>query len=228
MATYEDLQTARGSLIRKALGGIILVAPMDAEVPDTLFDDADGTFVDFKALGYTNLGWLSKSDGITFPREVEQADVESFGAQEPTRTDITKDITSATFRCQETNRQVLELFHNVDLSDTKPDANGEISFDQPAQPETTYRRFIYIAKDGNGPNAKYIAKVMPRATVSEYTEQTWSNESELSYGLTVKATQDEVENFALRHIFGGPGFEKLYENMGFTDAPVEDPETPTP
>lgn len=222
MVNYDDLRTERGSLIRKVLGGIILVAPMDAEVPTSLFDGPNGEFTDLASLGYVNLGWLSKSDGITFPREVEQADVESFGAQEPTRTDITRDVTSATFRCQETNKQVLELFHNLDLSETTPDANGELSFDQPTSPETVYRRFIYIGKDGDGDNAKYIAKIMPRATVSEYTEQTWSNESELSYGLTVKATQgeNEGERFALRHVFGGPGFADLYENMGFTQGSV--------
>lgn len=220
MATFEELSNQKASLIRKALGGIILVAPMSVSVPDKLFQ-TNGDFVDFAAEGWTNLGWLSKSDGITFPREVEVADVESFGSQEPTRSDITRDVTSSTFRCQETNKQVLEIFHNLDLDGVTPDENNELAFNQPATPETTYRRFLYIAKDGNGDNAKYIAKLMPRATVSEYTEQTWSNESELSYGLTVKATQDEDAKFALRHIFGGPGFADLWDRMGFTE-----PETP--
>lgn len=225
MVDYKSLENNRGSLIRKVLGGIILVAPMDVEVPTTLFDGPNGEFTDLVELGYSNLGWLSKSEGITFPREVELADIESFGSQEPTRSDISSDVTSATFTCQETNKQVLEMFHNVDLDDVMPDPEtGELSFDQPAQPETVYRRIIYIGKDGNDQNAKYIAKIMPRATVSEFTEQTWSNESELSYGLTVKATQDEDANFALRHIFGGPGFADLYENMGFTEATQE----PTP
>lgn len=214
MATFEELRDAKGSLIRKALGGFIVVAPMDVEVPDK-FVTADGGLVDLKTLGYERLGWLTKGDGINFSRDVEQQETESFGALEPTRIDFTKDVTSAAFRCQETNKQVLEMYYNLDLDGVKADENFEFSFENEAQPATVYRRMIYIAKDGNGDDAKYIIKTMPRALVSEVQEQSWSSESELSYGLTVKATQDDDLGFSVRHSFGGPGFEGLLTDMGF-------------
>lgn len=223
MATFEELREAKGSLIRKALGGFIVVAPMSAEVPDK-FISADGGLVDLKALGYKRLGWLTKGDGINFSRDVEQQEVESFGALEPTRVDFTKDVTSAAFRCQETNKQVLEMYYNLDLSDVVADENNEFSFENEAQPSTIYRRMIYIAKDGNGDDAKYIIKTMPRAIVSEVQEQAWSSESELSYGLTVKATSDDDLGFSVRHTFGGPGFAALLEDMGFAE--TTDPVTP--
>lgn len=219
MATFEDLREAKGALIRKALGGFIVVAPMDVEVPDK-FVDADGGLIDLKALGYQKLGWLTKGDGINFSRDVEQQETESFGALEPTRIDFTKDVTSAAFRCQETNKQVLEMYYNLDLSGVTADANNEFSFENEAQPSTIYRRMIYIAKDGNGDDAKYIIKTMPKAIVSEVQEQAWSSESELSYGLTVKATSDDELGFSVRHSFGGPGFGALLADMGFAADPV--------
>lgn len=218
MAKYDELAAAKGKLIRKALGGFIMVAPMDVKVPEKVFADKQGNFIDFKKAGFTPLGWLTKGDGINFSRETEQAEVESFGAQEPTRVDFTKDTTSAAFNCQETNKKVLELYYSQDLSDVKPDSEtGEISFEQ-RDPETIYRRMIYIAHDGKGKDAKYIVKIMPKATISEVQEQAWSSESELAYGMTAKASKDDDLGYSVRHVFGGPGFEKLYADMGFTKA----------
>lgn len=215
---FEDLREAKGSLIRKVLGGLILVADMDTEVPEKIMADPEGNLIDFKAAGFKPLGWLTKGDGINFSRETETAEVESFGAQEPTRIDITKDTNSAAFTCQETNRQVMEMFYGKDLSDLVMDANGEFSFTPENSPETIYRRLIYIGKDGNGENAKFIAKIMPKGMVSETGEQAWSAESELSYGLTIRASQDDELGYAVKHAFGGPGFVKLAEAM---DIPLE-------
>ena len=217
MVKYDELAAAKGKLIRKALGGFIMVAPMSVSIPEKIFADKQGNFIDFKEAGFTPLGWLTKGDGINFSRETEQSEVESFGAQEPTRVDFTKDTTSAAFNCQETNKKVLELYYSQDLSEVTPDSEtGEISFEQ-RDPETIYRRMIYIAHDGKGKDAKYIVKIMPKATISEVQEQSWSSESELAYGMTAKASKDDELGYSVRHVFGGPGFEKLYADMGFTD-----------
>lgn len=214
---FEQLREAKGKLIRKALSGLIMVADMETAVPEKIMADAEGNLIDFKAAGFKPVGWLTKGDGINFSRETETSEVESFGAQEPTRIDITKDTNSAAFTCQETNRQVLEMFYGKDLSDMTMDENGEFSFTPDASPETIYRRVIYIAKDGNGENAKFIAKIMPKAMVSETGEQSWSSENELSYGLTLRASVDDELQYAVKHAFGGPGFLKLAEDM---DIPV--------
>lgn len=223
MADFDALNEVKANLIRKAKGGFILTAPLDTEVPEKIMETKTD-LVDFKTLGFTPLGWLSKSDGVTFNREVETSEVESFGASEPTRVDITSDSTSAAFVCQETNKAVLELFHNQDLSKVKADENGEVVFAQERTPDTVYRRFIHIAKDGNGDNAIYIAKVMPRGTIVDPQEQAWSNEDELKYGMSVSATSDQELGFAVRHHFGGPGWIKLLKAMGFDDTAV----TPVP
>lgn len=214
MATFEDVRGAQSQLILKALGGFVIVAPMSVEMPET-FTDESGELIDLKAAGFTPLGWLTKGDGVNFSRETENQETESYGALEPTRVDFTKDVTSAAFRMQETNKQVLELYYNTDLSKVTPDASGEFSFVNDSQPSTIYRRMIYIAKDGNGENAKYIIKGMPRAVLSEVQEQAWSPEAELSYGLTVKATTDDELNYSVRHSFAGPGIKALISDMGF-------------
>lgn len=214
MATFEDVRGAQSHLILKALGGFIVSAPMSVEMP-TSFTDESGELIDLKAAGFEALGWLTKGDGINFSRETENQETESYGALEPTRVDFTKDVTSAAFRMQETNKQVLEMYYNTDLSDVVVGDNGEFSFVNDAQPSTIYRRLIYIAKDGNGDNAKYIIKAMPRAVLSEVQEQSWSAESELSYGLTVKATTDDKLDYSVRHAFAGPGIKAITSDMGF-------------
>lgn len=215
MATFEDVRGAQSHLILKALGGFIVSAPMSVAMPEKFTDEA-GALIDLNAAGFEPLGWLTKGDGINFSRETENQETESYGALEPTRVDFTKDVTSAAFRMQETNKQVLEMYYNTDLSGVTADASGEFSFTNDAQPSTIYRRLIYIAKDGNGANAKYIIKAMPRAVLSEVQEQAWSAESELSYGLTVKATTDDELDYSVRHAFAGPGIKELITDMGFT------------
>lgn len=223
MATFEENRGSQSQLILKALGGFVAIAPMDVPIPEA-FTTAGGDLIDLKAAGFTSLGWLTKGDGVNFSRETENQETESFGALEPTRVDFTKDVTSAAFTMQETNKAVLEMYYNTDLSDVKADENGEFSFTNDAQPSTIYRRMIYIAKDGNGADAKYIIKFMPRAVLSEVSEQAWSSESELSYGLTVKATTDADVNYSVRHAFAGPGFAKIAGDMGFgAEAPVATP-----
>lgn len=214
MATFEDVRGAQSHLILKALGGFIVSAPMSVEMP-TSFTDESGELIDLKEAGFEALGWLTKGDGINFSRETENQETESYGALEPTRVDFTKDVTSAAFRMQETNKQVLEMYYNTDLSDVVVGENGEFSFVNDSQPSTIYRRLVYIAKDGNGDNAKYIIKAMPRAVLSEVQEQAWSAESELSYGLTVKATTDDELDYSVRHAFAGPGIKAITSDMGF-------------
>lgn len=214
MPTFDEVRGAQSHLILKALGGFILVAPMSVPMPEK-FTDETGALIDLNATGFKPLGWLTKGDGINFSRETENQETESYGALEPTRVDFTKDVTSAAFRMQETNKQVLELYYNTDLTDVTVDANGEFSFVNDAQPATIYRRMIHIGKDGNGDNAKYIIKAMPRAVLSEVQEQGWTPESELSYGLTVKATTDDELGYSVRHAFAGPGIKAIAADMGF-------------
>ena len=110
MPSFAALAKRQGELIRKPLAGIIAVADESFALAEdfALTETASATLVDL-GTDWDQLGWVSKSDGLTFSSDVESSDVESWGALEPTRSDITKDVTSAQFTCQETNKKVLEL-----------------------------------------------------------------------------------------------------------------------
>jgi hypothetical protein len=169
--------------------------------------------------GYDQLGYVTKDDGITFPRETENSDTTSWGAIEPTRRDIVSDVRSASFTCQETNRRVLEMYENVDLSAVEADtATGETTFNSTSSPATTYRRMIFLSYDGAGDDRIFIAKIMPRASVSEASENAWSDQNELAYPMTVTAFRDSDAGYAVRHVFGGPGWSKILTDAGFVRA----------
>lgn len=123
MPSFAALAKRQGELIRKPLAGIIAVANEDFVLPPAflLTETASATLLALDE-DWEQLGWVSKSDGLTFSADTETSDVESWGALEPTRSDITRDVTSAQFTCQETNKKVLEMYYNVDLSAAVPTA----------------------------------------------------------------------------------------------------------
>ena len=219
MPSFSALAKRQGELIRKPLAGIIAVADMEVELAAE-FALTEGASSQLVALTeYDQLGWVSKSDGLTFSSDIESSDVEAWGALEPTRSDITKDVTSAQFTCQETNKKVLEMYYNVDLTNVKGDSvTSEVAFNSATEPSTTYRRMIFLSKDGAGTNEIYMAKVMPRASVTAKADQTWNSEDALTYGMTVTAKVDDELGYAVRHHFAGPGWAKQLIKMGFTKA----------
>lgn len=217
MPSFAALAKRQGELIRKPLAGIIAVANEDFVLPPAflLTETASATLLALDE-DWEQLGWVSKSDGLTFSADTETSDVESWGALEPTRSDITRDVTSAQFTCQETNKKVLEMYYNVDLSAAVPTAlTGEIAFNQATEPATTYRRMLFLSKDGAGTKEIYIAKLMPRANVSAKSDQKWNSEDALTYGMTVQAKVDDDAGYAVRHLFGGPGWKDNLVKMGF-------------
>lgn len=180
---------------------------------------APGTAVDLLALptGYSDIGLVTKDDGYTFGNEWEMAETTSHGFSDPTRRDILSNTSTIGLTAQETKRNVLEMFHNVDLSTVVPTpATGEIRFDKPLQQRTTYYRTLLIARDGVGPQTIYMGILYPRAMVSETGEQTGSEESEFSYPMTITATPDFAVGTAARFLFGGPGWIATLAAMGFS------------
>ncbi|WP_280465242.1 IPT/TIG domain-containing protein [Nocardia brasiliensis] len=140
----------------------------------------------------------------------------SWGAIEPTRTDILKVDLSVSFTAQETKRRSLELYTGIDLSAVTADATtGEIQFNNPTSPETRYNRIIFGLVDGAGADAIYILKVLPRATVTEIGEQSWGQESALTYNFTVKAKIDPVLGYSMKNVICGPGVPALLAAMDF-------------
>src|SRR5690606_18035575 len=93
------------------------------------------------------------------------------------------------------------------------DTDGNIVIDRPSRPETLYWRALAIGKDGAGPNAIYMARWLPRASVTEMAEQSWQEGEEIRYPATLTAYLDQTAGTALRELWGGPGLDA--DAMGF-------------
>lgn len=90
------------------------------------------------------------------------------------------------------------MYYNQDLSGVTPDATtGEVSFTEATKPDTRYCRMILLGVDGEGDNAIYIASSLPRATISEISEQTWATADALAYQMTVTAKIDSTLGYAV-------------------------------
>lgn len=217
---FKALAKRQAELILKPQAGLIAVASEDTVLaPDFKLTTGglSGAPITLTELtDYEQLGWVSKNDGFTFSSDTETEDVESFGSVEPTRTDIVRDVTTAQFTPQETNRIVLEMYYNVDLSALTPDnGTGEVGFNQAVEPSTTYRRMIFLSKDGKAGSEIYMAKIMPRASVTAKADQQHGAGAELSYGMTVTAKVDDELGYSVRNVFAGPGWAKQLVKMGF-------------
>lgn len=215
--SIETLQGLQAGLIRKALAGSFLTAPYATALPTSF---TTGTTATLNALtGFDPIGHLSREGAPTFTPEVESNDVESWGVAEPPRTDIIAKRTTVSFTGQETHLKNFELYHGIDLSQHEADATtGEFAFNEPVRPALIYRRAIFFAVDGDGADAIFIFKVMPKFTVTEVGEQSWSTENPIEYPITGRALFDETAGFGVRHVFGGPGWKARLADMGITQA----------
>lgn len=218
MATLEDLDQKQTELIRKVQAAAIFYAPIATAIPATFTSTAAATLTALP-VGWTDIGLVTKDDAYTWARAVEMAETRSHGYVDPTRRDITQNVSSLAFTAQETKLKTLEVYHNVDLTGVTADATtGEFTFNDPLQAATRYHRVLAIGRDGLGTSAIYIIRVMPRAILSEPGEQNWSDENELVYPMTMTATPDSALGYSIRYVFGGPGWKSLLTQMGITSA----------
>ncbi|GAY12036.1 hypothetical protein [Pseudonocardia sp. N23] len=215
MPAFNTLQQRQQQLIRKALNGGIWTAASSAAAPAALTSGAGADPVALP-VGYSDVGYITKDDGASWSRDMDTSDTTSWGAFEPTRRDITSDVTNLKFTMQETKRQSLELYYGVDLSSVTPTAvTGEVAFNQASANTTIYRRFYAIMADGVGADAVYIGRFCPRMSVTTVDDQAWTDGSELQYPVTGTAFVDPTLGYAVRHFFGGPGWAAQLEAAGF-------------
>lgn len=213
--TFEQVANWKPSLIRRPNKGFVLYAPMSVPVPAAFTDGVSAEFQDLS--NFKSLGMVDKAGAPTFRPEVESSDVEAWGALEPPRTDIISRKMTVSATLLETKRETLELHSGVDLSAITPDATtGEIQWNDPTAPETRYGRLIFGMVDGSGDEQKWILRILPRATVTEIGEQSWSQDSALMYNLTWSAKIDEDLGYSLKNVICGPGVSALLADMGFT------------
>lgn len=211
--TFKEAKGHNKSNIRKVLEMAIFVKPKeDADTPITkVWTATNGLEV---PTGYLPVGLVTKDDGAAWSREQDAVDVESLGYGEPTRRDVTKDVSGLAFTMQESKKTTMELYHGLDLSAVATDTDGNFFFDKATLPAQRHYRVLAIGKDGDGPDAVYVVRWLPDAQITENGEQAWTDGEELKYPATFTAYTDETVGTSLREIWGGPGLD--HAAMGFT------------
>ncbi len=215
MATFASLSDKNSGLIRKALDGSLFVAEMSADPIEDLTSGAGGALAALPT-GYQD-GGLMTDEGIRFSREVETSDVTSWGRVEPTRSDVTRDVTGIQVDFQETKALTVSMYTGVPITAMVPDATtGEIRIPKPAKPSAKYFRLLALAVDETEDGDEfYIARFFPRAKVTDFSEQAWSKgDDALVWGMTFNATVDEELGYSQVDILAGPGALALQDAMG--------------
>lgn len=216
MATFNEAKGHNPSNIRKILEMAIFIKPWAAA--DTAITKVWGGTTAGLTIpaGYLPVGVVTKADGATWTRDQESSDVESFGYAEPTRRDIVNDVSGLAFTMQESKKTAMELFHGLDLSSVTVDSapnGGSFYFDKASRPAQRKYRVLALGKDGDGPDAIYLARWLPNAQVTENGEQSWSEGDEIKYPATFTAYTDTAFGTSFREIWGGPGLK--HADMGF-------------
>ncbi|TDD97644.1 phage tail protein [Actinomadura rubrisoli] len=215
-SAYDDIQQRNAALIFKALQGSVFTAPSTAAAITNLTDSGDKLL---KALptGYEDVGWTS-DDGAQFGRDVDTSDITGWGSVEPLRSDVNSDVTTLQIACLETKKATIGLYTGADMAAATPDpVSGELSIEKPARPSFRYYRVIAIAVDLTDDGEYYVARFLPRARVTDFDEQAMqsSDDSPLTWAVTLTSYQDATLGYSERYIFGGPGWATRLASMGF-------------
>lgn len=213
MATFSEAKGHNGSNVRKVLEMAIFVKPWEAAdtAITSIYAATGGLTI---PTGYLPVGMVTKDDGASWSRQQDSSDVMSYGYAEPVRRDITSDVTSLAFTMQESKKTAMELYHGLDLTTVATDTDGNFYFDKASRPVQRKYRVLAIGKDGDGPDAIYVARWLPKAQVTENGDQAWSEGDEVKYPATFTAYTDSTVGTAFREIWGGPGLD--HAAMGFT------------
>ncbi|MDG9703813.1 phage tail protein [Streptomyces sp. DH37] len=214
MPAWETLKNHQNTLIRKSLEGSTFIAPITSDAITSL-TGADSSLNALPA-GYNDLGWMS-DDGAQFSSDVETSDVTSWGAVEPTRRDIVSDVTTLQVSLQETNKHTIGLYTGADMTAVVPDAtSGEVVVEKPDRPPLRYWRVLTIGVDLADAGEIYIARFLPRASLTDKDDQAFNNgDDPLGWPVTLTGYMDDTLGYSERFYFGGPGWEALLSAMGF-------------
>jgi hypothetical protein len=216
--TFDDVQQHNASLIMKSLEVGVFVAPSTAPAITSLTDSTDKMLAALPT-GYSDLGWLS-DDGSQFSSDISTSDITGAGSTAPLRSDITADTTTLQVACLETNLQSIGIYTGTDMTTVTPNAtSGEVKISKPTRPVPTYYRVLAIGVDFvDGAGEYYVARFLPRMKVTDKDDQAYqsSDDSPVTWSVTLTAFEDPALGTAEEFFFGGPGWFAKLAAMGFS------------
>ena len=213
--SYDNLQHRQQALIRKMIEGSVFIAPFSATAITTLTDT--DKFLKALPAGYEDIGWLS-DNGASLERKVDAPEIKSWGAVEPTRTDIISDVTTLKIECQETKKATIGLYTGADLTAVTADpTTAEVDIAKPPRPGIQYHRALVVGVDLTDNGELYVGRFLPRCRVTDYDNQDFqaAGDKPLTFGCTLTAYIDSVLGYSERWLFGGAGWAALQTQMGF-------------
>lgn len=220
---YTSLQNRKSQLIRKAKEGSVFIDEISSDLILSITEGAESALSLPPSLASRDLGWLTE-DGVGFSGEIAESTINSFGATEPTRREVTTDTTSVAVTAQETNIVTIGLYTGNDLEALVPDpVTGELIVTKPPRPRLQHFRVLALSVDEHEGQELYIARYLPRATLARNPEQAYTaGDAATTWGMTFTSTLDNEAGYSERYFFGGPGWKALLGDMGFNAEPPVD------
>lgn len=217
---YTSLQNRKSQLIRKAKEGSVFIDEISSDLILSITEGTESALSLPPTLASRDLGWLTE-DGVGFSGEIGESTINSFGATEPTRREVTTDTTSVAVTAQETNIVTIGLYTGNDLEALVPDpTTGELIVTKPPRPRLQHFRVLALSVDEHEGQELYIARYLPRATLSRNPEQAYTaGDAATTWGMTFTSTLDNEAGYSERYFFGGPGWKALLGDMGFNAEP---------
>jgi hypothetical protein len=213
---YSGVAQRNAGNIRKALQGSVFVAPSTATAI-TALTGTDSLIAALPA-GFTDLGYTTK-DGASMGRAVDSSDTTSWGATDPTRRDVTSDVSTVHVVCQETKALTLGLYLGLDTSTVVPVvASGETQITKPLRPLNRYYRVLVLGVDANTSGEIYMGVFYPYASITNMGDVEYQDGQEVRYDLTFTAYPDATLGYAAKWIYAGLGWKALVTatgNLGF-------------
>lgn len=205
MVSFADLKDRADSAsnVRKALEGFAFLAPMSADLPETIIA-ADGGLFEFPEEWWG--AGIVGTDGYEFESDIDKEETEGWGYSDPVRTDINKVAKTVKFTAYETDkRQFLEFTLGMDLSAVTATAQGEVVFEEPDLPDSVEQRLIVVYRDGTLAKPYYRAKGFSRVKLGDLGSMQWGQEA-ISQEVTCDV-QVGPEGFAVRQYIAGAAFD---------------------
>lgn len=218
MVAFSTLREHHPELVRKALDGSVFIAEYSASLVTSLTTTSSATLSALPA-GYEDLG-LTTDDGSAFGRDIEESNVTSFGHTEPTRSDITSDVTTMTVTAQETKLLTLALYTGAaQAAITAAATTGEVHIHKPLNPESRHYRVLALYVDQYEGDDLYIGRILPRAKITSRGEQQFSKgDDPIMYDLTFTAFFDATAGYSEDFFLAGPGALALNTAMSIPTA----------
>lgn len=217
MSTYNELHDAVHNRlnIRDAQKSIGLIGrKRDIDALDLEGMDP-GALPDFKELGFDPLGIVT-TDGWNFGREESNKEATGHGFADVLRIDVESVNRTVSVTVKETwLRTVRELVKGADYSNISFSSGGFLVLDEAEMPDHDEWSLVVLFRDGSGEDEIIFGRYFGTVKLESSGDESHGGDGYLEQELTLRVFRDEETGTPVREFYGGPGFEKLSEGLGY-------------